>query len=131
MANGRLSAQELGYLEESIENLQDDLSFIWRNKDITSIDLDLLSEDLDELYWNVHDARKRLEAAQYLATTSFVKRGVGVKLENAKKAEKAKAILRQAGISVSDKDIPIILDYYNKYFKDSYNAYAQFDENAD
>lgn len=131
MANGRLSSQELGYLEESIEALQDDLGFIWGEKGITSVDVELLDEQLNELYWNIHDARKRLEAAQYLATTSFVKRGASVKVDNVKKSEKAKAILRKAGIIVSDKEIPIILDYYNKYFKDAYNAYAHFDEDAD
>ena len=131
MANGRLSSQELGYLEESISALQDDLGFIWFEKGITSVDVELLDEQLNELYWNIHNARKRLEAAQYLATTSFVKRGTGVKLDNVKKSAKAKEILRKAGIIADDKDIKIILDYYNKYFKDAYNAYAQFDEDAE
>ena len=122
------TSQELGFMQESLEAFLDDFEGFRTDDIVTKVDLNSLDEQLNELYYDIEDTRRRLDAAQYLATTSFVPRGKGVKLDNATKLAKAKDLLKKVGIAVSDKDLPIILDYYNKYFKSSYNAYTQFDD---
>lgn len=121
------TSQELGFLRESIEACLDDLDGFYLDDVQTKVDVNAIIEDLNELYWDVDSARKRLDAAQYLATISFTKRGTGVKTDNENKIKKAKAALQKAGMYFDDKDIALILDHYNRYFKDSYNAYTQFD----
>lgn len=117
--------QDLGFMQESLESFLGDFSLI-PGEIKTEVDVDLLSEQLDQLYWDILDARKCMDAAQYLSTTSFAKPGSKVKTDNANKIKKAKELLKQIGVYVSDKNMPTVLEYYNKYFKDDYNAQPQF-----
>lgn len=120
------TAQELGFLQESFDTFLDDLG--WASEVETTVDMDLLYEMLDQLYDDIANTRKIFDAAQYLATTSFVKRGKGVKTDNATKLAKAKELLRKIGMYFNDKEIIKVIDCYNKLFKDAYNAYTQFDD---
>lgn len=120
--------QELGLLEQSLLDFLDDFEgFGFSSGDIkTDVDIDNLYEQLATLYYDICDAHRCMDAAQYLSTTSFAKRGSKVKTDNANKIKKAKELLTQIKVYISDKDMPTVLEYYNKYFKDDYNAQPQF-----
>lgn len=122
------TSQELGFLQESLEDFLDEFSG-WNTNDIdTQVDMPAIREKLEDLAWDIEKTRKRLDAAHYLATIPFVKRGSKINPDNANKLAKAKAALSEVGMYFKDAEMPIIMDYYNKYFKTSYNAYTQFDE---
>ena len=118
----------MGFLQESLESFLDEFSG-WNTDDIdTQVDMQAIWEQLTDLHWDIEKTRKRLDAAHYLATIPFVKRGSKINPDNANKLAKAKAALSEVGMYFKDDEMPIIMDYYNKYFKTSYNAYTQFDE---
>lgn len=122
------TSQELGMLLDSLNEFLDEFSG-WNTSDVdTQVDIPAIQEQLEDLAWDIEKTRKRLDAAQYLATIPFVKRGSKINPDNATKLAKAKAALSKVGMYFKDEEMPVIMDYYNKYFKTSYNAYTQFDE---
>lgn len=122
------TSQELGFLQEALENFLDEFSSMNTDDIKTKVDMHTIYEQLEDLVWDIEKTRKRLDAAQYLASISFVKRGSKINPDNANKLAKAKAALSEVGMYFKDEEMPIVMDYYNKYFKTSYNAYTQFDE---
>lgn len=122
------TSQELGMLLDSLNEFLDEFSG-WNTSDVdTQVDIPAIQEQLEDLAWDIEKTRKRLDAAHYLATIPFVKRGSKINPDNATKLAKAKAALSKVGMYFKDEEMPVIMDYYNKYFKTSYNAYTQFDE---
>ena len=118
--NGREYLEEFEpYLEEFIDELDGMEAYI-----DTNVDFDAIIEQLVILQDDIRRTRKWHDAALYLSTTPFANRkNTKVNETNLKAVSKE---LGKIGIWVKPEELTTVLNYYNSYYKGSFNAYSQY-----